>query len=159
MENASKALIITGGVLLGVLLLILMVFMFRSMGGFSKAVNENIEKKTVAEFNAPFEKYDKNANLTAQDVVTISNLVRSNNKKMQTEGTQNAIVMNLTGVGSYSNMANKYLMDTQEENYRKITNEFIKQYSVDKKSTFKCTGVKYDKKTALVNRIDIQLNI
>lgn len=74
MENASRALIMAAGVLIGVLILTLMVVLFSSASSFSKEYDETKHEESVQRFNAYFLKYigvDKK--LTIHDVVTICN--------------------------------------------------------------------------------------
>lgn len=80
MENASKALLMAGGVLLGVLILSLAVFLFTNFGGTSSRIHDNIEENQTAQFNSQFTKYVGNENVTIHDVVTMANLATENNK-------------------------------------------------------------------------------
>lgn len=87
MENASRALIMAAGVLVGVLLLSLAVYLFTIFGNFGSEMTTQMNEKNLSEFNAQFTKYesyqDENGkwqNLCrAQDVVTIANLAKENN--------------------------------------------------------------------------------
>ena len=80
MENASKALLMAGGVLLGILILSLGVYLFTSFGGTSSQIHDNIEANQIAQFNSQFTKYVGNENVTIHDVVTMANLATENNK-------------------------------------------------------------------------------
>lgn len=73
MENASKALIIIAGVLVGALILTLGVSLFTILGGYAKDTQEEIEKSRVQQFNEEFFKYDGRTDLTIQDVITARN--------------------------------------------------------------------------------------
>lgn len=147
MENASKALILAGEILLGVLLLTLLVVVMRAMGIFSESVNKNIDEKTVSEFNTQFEVYVGRKNLTAQDIISMGNLAKSYN--LTDEGTNNKITVKVNGVESkYINLQNL----TDEQSY-----DFIKKYSVDNKNQFECIGVEYSKNTKKVNLVKINL--
>ncbi len=57
MENASKALIMAGGVLLGVLLISLAVYLFSSYAEYSSNAYERMEAAQIEQFNAQFLKY------------------------------------------------------------------------------------------------------
>ena len=80
MENASKALLMAGGVLLGILILSLAVYLFSNFGGASSRIHDNIEENQTAQFNSQFTKYVGNENVTIHDVVTMANLATENNK-------------------------------------------------------------------------------
>ena len=57
MENASRALIIAGSVLIGVLLLSIGVYIFSMYADYSKGMYEKIEDARNDQFNSQFLKY------------------------------------------------------------------------------------------------------
>ena len=77
MENASKALLMAAGVLVGVLILSLMVTLFTSASMLSKDYDETKSAEAVQRFNANFIKY-VGKDLTIHDAVTISNFAKAN---------------------------------------------------------------------------------
>lgn len=77
MENASKALVMAGGVLIGVLILTLMVALFSNASTISKEYEETKHQEAVESFNANFIKY-VGKELTIHDVVTICNFAENN---------------------------------------------------------------------------------
>lgn len=81
MENASRALIIVAGVLLGILILSLGVYLYHIFGDHVSNVQAEIAENTLAQFNDKFLKYDKLNNLTMQDIVTVKNYALENNYK------------------------------------------------------------------------------
>mgnify|MGYP001027646406 CR=1 FL=1 len=83
MENASKALLISAEVLIGIILASLMVFLYVTMSSWGRGIEENINIKEVYEFNAKFTVYDQREDLTAQDVVSIINLAKNYNEKYE----------------------------------------------------------------------------
>lgn len=78
MENASKALLMAGGILLGILILALMVTLFVGAGNLSKSYEVGKQADAIQNFNANFTKY-LGKELTIHDVVTISNFALKNN--------------------------------------------------------------------------------
>lgn len=78
MENASKALIMAGGVLIGILVLSLAVYLFANFGATAANIHSQIEEQQVVEFNAQFTKYQQNA--TIYDIITLNNLAKQNNE-------------------------------------------------------------------------------
>lgn len=80
MENASKALFIAVGVILGVLLLSVMIYMFRQ----GASVNENYDQKQISLqlelYNSQFEKFARDNN-NIIDVISLCNLVFDVNKE------------------------------------------------------------------------------
>lgn len=81
MENATQALIIAAGVLVGILILSLAVYLFSIMGGYAANTQKQIEKDEIAQFNSKFLKYDGLKNLTIQDIITVKNYALENNRE------------------------------------------------------------------------------
>ncbi|MFR2197112.1 MAG: hypothetical protein ACLS5Y_06125 [Clostridia bacterium] len=54
MENASKALIIAGGILIAILLLTLFSYLFGQMASSTSSIYQTIEKHEKDEFNQQF---------------------------------------------------------------------------------------------------------
>lgn len=80
MENASKALIMAAGVLIGVLIISLAVYLFVSFGKTSEGIHTQNAKKQIDQFNAKFTSYENNNKLTVHDLITITNFAIENNK-------------------------------------------------------------------------------
>ena len=77
MENASKALIIAGGILLGVLILTLMATLFLSAKELSASYEQRKLSEAVQQFNVNFTKYI-GQNLSIHQVITITNFAHEN---------------------------------------------------------------------------------
>ena len=80
MENASKALLMAAGVLVGIMILTIAVYLFSSFGGTSSQIQDNIRKNQIAQFNSQFTKYQGKDNVTIYDVITMANLATENNQ-------------------------------------------------------------------------------
>lgn len=81
MENASNALIIAGGVLIGVLILSLAVYLFADFGSTSAEINKKTEEQQLVQFNSKFTTYESTEKKwTVYDVVTVAGYARENNK-------------------------------------------------------------------------------
>lgn len=85
MENATKALLIAAGVLIGVMILSLAVALYSELDAYVESSNEKIEFNELNAFNTQFTKYinyiggEKQFDLTIQDVVTAANIAYENN--------------------------------------------------------------------------------
>lgn len=104
MENASKALLMAAGVLIGVLILSLAVFLFVNFGGTSARIHETVQKNQLAKFNTQFTNYETKQNVTIYDIVSVANLATENNRENQlqkknspTNGIDNYITVKLKG--------------------------------------------------------------
>lgn len=137
MENASKALIMAGGVLIGILIISLAVYLFTDFGSTSAQINAQNSQKQITEFNSKFTSYegykDKDGNwkITIYDIITLA---------------------------SYAKENNQYYEDTSEEQIKvKIDNIEIQDYTNDKNQKlisnytrdgilkkFKCSNVEYN---------------
>lgn len=78
MENASKALIIAGGVLIGVLILSMFVYVFRSAAKTNQSYDEKMAQEQLEAYNAGFEVYNRDNN-TIMDLLTVINLAYDTN--------------------------------------------------------------------------------
>lgn len=112
MDNASKALIMAGGILTALLIIGILVLMFNQISTYKK-VNTELEKtEKLAEFNYDFERYVEYNKLNGTDLITLGNKIVDYNKKAQNGGVSNSpvdynITMTLT-VSNFDSFRNKY---------------------------------------------------
>lgn len=104
MENASKALLMAAGVLIGILILSLAVYLFISFGGTSADIHDKVQKDQLAKFNTQFTNYETKDSVTIYDIISVANLATENNKENQlqkksapTTGNDNYITVKLKG--------------------------------------------------------------
>lgn len=85
MENATKALLITAGVLIGMMILSMGVYLYYSIGSYVERSQEQIAQQELDRFNTQFYNYqsDENEIFSFQDVVTAANLAYENNIKYE----------------------------------------------------------------------------
>lgn len=79
MENASKALFIAAGVLIGILIVSLAVYLIVSFGSTSAEIHKQNVEQQITQFNNQFISYE-GKECTIYDVVTVANLATENNK-------------------------------------------------------------------------------
>lgn len=80
MEDASKALIMAGSILIGVMLLTLFVVTINKISIWPEAQDEIKQSEQIAKFNAEYEVYQKSA-MYGVDVISCLNKAKSNNEK------------------------------------------------------------------------------
>lgn len=80
MENASKALLIAGSVLLTLIVLAIFIYFFTQFHEFPEQQQEAIKQEQIAKFNREYESYNKQK-MYGVDVVTVMNKVISNNER------------------------------------------------------------------------------
>ena len=108
MENASKALIMAGGVLIGILILSLATYLIVDFGSTSARIHKQNEEKQVTEFNSKFTSYqgykDKDGNwqITIYDIITLAGYAKENNEYYESV-TDEQIKVQVEGVNIQSN--------------------------------------------------------
>lgn len=154
MENASKALIMAGGVLIGVLILSLMVYLFLSFGANSKEIYDRIEDNQLLQFNANFNVYEGREDLTIHQVVSVASLAKENNEKYPNRADhQVQVILNNMGVDSSNDFQNTDISKMQElvDLYTTVDN------TGEINKTFTCTKVEYND-IGRVSSITFKLN-
>ena len=128
MENASKALIMAGSVLIGVLIISIGVYLFSTYAQYSADSYAKMEASQIDEFNAQFLKYygmtsyinedgkaiTERIKCTAHDVITLANLAQQSNKYYQ--------VYNLEGFDK-NTVYIQVDLDKKEKNLEKWNND------------------------------------
>ena len=78
MENASKALIIAGAILISILLISVGILVMNSTGGVQDEMLKQMNQTQIQSFNASFTNYS-GTNKTASDVKSLYGIVTSSN--------------------------------------------------------------------------------
>ena len=81
MENATKALLIAGGVLIAIIIISVMVVTFQKTGNVSKTYKSNIDEEEITKFNTNFTKY-VGEELNIQQANSITNFDKNNNEEV-----------------------------------------------------------------------------
>ena len=82
MENASKALIMAGGILIGILILTLMITLFINARQVSTGYESQKKAEAIQQFNTNFTQY-LGRDVTIHEVVTICNFAKLENNKIK----------------------------------------------------------------------------
>lgn len=82
MENASKALLMAGGMLIALMIAAVVALMFSRMSGYWANEESIAQSKHAAEFNNQFEPYIKDG-LTLFELKSVYNKIMSNNQQNQ----------------------------------------------------------------------------
>ena len=80
MENASKALLMAGGILIALLVISLAVLAFNQMSAYQKSQSDVVKTEQLSEFNEQFVQYVRD-DLNGIDLVTLANKVVNFNQK------------------------------------------------------------------------------
>lgn len=84
MENASKALLMAGGIIIAVLIIALVVYMFNSSSSLKQNSEDVKLAEQIADFNQEYEAYNRKL-MRGTDIISIINKVNSNNEKYEDE--------------------------------------------------------------------------
>lgn len=80
MENASRALLMAGGMLMAIVVISILVITFRNTSQIEQANQEAQEVEEIRMFNERFASYQKSA-MYGTDVISVLNMAISNNRK------------------------------------------------------------------------------
>lgn len=95
MENASKALIIAGGILLSLLIISLLVMFYSDIKELMNTKNNVDITQQVAEFNKQYDVYYRD-NLYGSDILSIANKIDDYNKRQAEEQGYSIIDIEVT---------------------------------------------------------------
>ena len=142
MENASKALLIAGGMILALLILSVFAYISAKTAGTTSRIYENLGESDITEFNQKFLNFQEKEKLTMQDVVSVAYLAKNNNEKgkMPTE-----VHVFVVGDGWNENNLEKKSRDEIE---KLLKNHFSE--------TFLYCSVKYSSTSKLIEKITIK---
>lgn len=91
MDNATEALLIAGGILLGILTITALVYMFNNLSIMGNAQEKREETKRLAEWNSEWEAYNK-MQLRGAEVLTVVNKAKQNNSMYEENSKYNVNV-------------------------------------------------------------------
>lgn len=171
MENATKALLMAGGILIAIIMITLLIRTYGNIGAFQKQQLTAEEAKQIEEYNKDYTKYDGQY-VYGTEVITVIN--RATNEKPKS-GQETKIYIKFGPeytykIYDYSNgkritktvtvKANTTLkIDTEEDQGRYSGETFIDERNNEealndlKRRAFKCTKIGYDTQTGKVNEI------
>lgn len=159
MENASKALIMAGEILIALLIISLLVYGYTNIRNVSKTEQGSIEVEQLVAFNKEYESYNRKL-LRGVDVISIMNKAINNNTKYENESLykitiefsmDEELVYKKDGKTS-SNFKfkvgenNKYTFS----DYMNIVND-SDAFTDFKRRIFDCKEIRYNKESGRVN--------
>ena len=118
MENASKALIIAGEVLIGIMILSLASYLILSFGNYSRNLNERISESEITQFNVRFTNLAYRANISSQDIASIVNFAKQSNTRYEASpGDDFYTDVLIDGTSVISNDINEFLTNNGNSTY------------------------------------------
>jgi len=168
MENASKALIIAAGVLIGIMIVATIAYVFSQGGMYFRSESTEASAQKLKEFNAQYEAYNR-SNLYGTDVITLVNKVTNDNKN-SLEEEQIDIILTSKG-NEYSKLFPKNSVYDASEILEKITEQIrietepeeleakleYKEFKTFKTRKMHKATIGYDNDTGRVNLVTIEI--
>lgn len=139
MENATKALYIAAGVLMGIMILSLAVMLFSSLQGYINEYKSKNEFNELNSFNSKYQNYlYTEKSLTIQDIVTVAGMAYEDNSTLNINPEEwNDISKNSLYIGIFLN--GKRIDQTIKEDIQDLLVE-----NKEKKYKSIITGVEYN---------------
>lgn len=91
MENASKALIMAGGILIALLIIGALLLMINQLGSYSRSQDDNVKTSQLADFNLDFERYCDDKGIKGTDIISLINKISDYNDKADKGGVNNSV--------------------------------------------------------------------
>ena len=129
MENATKALLISAGVIIGVLIVSLFTYMYSRANVLQTRYEINLKTNEKNKINTKFLIYNGREDITAQEILSIANLAK---EYQNTQG----IVINVSAKDSYNvsldidniEMIKENSVGTKTDPATGIVTKYIKRY-------------------------------
>lgn len=138
MENASKALLMAGAILIGVIIITIAVYIFSGAADLSNAYDTEQRNQAVASFNANFDQFSERSDLTVHDIITALNFAKEYN------ASANGKELITVAIGGSSIMSSDQ-------------NTLLNEYSLSSSQVvqfFTCKSIKYNENTGRVKSIN-----
>lgn len=81
MENASKALLISGGILIALLIISIGVYLYITYSQIGDTYEKNLTANEIMKFNNHFTEFEGRQNITAQEILTLYNFIQEQSRK------------------------------------------------------------------------------
>ncbi len=163
MENASKALLIAGGVLIAIIIITLLVKTYGNIGAFQKQQLTEEEAAQLAKFNSEYTKY-QNQYVYGTEVITVINKTLNYQAKQEAEIKVEIWLENpyTYKIKNKEYTTKRIILQKDGEKYEFLdftknnTNHTNADIEDIKNRAFQCTGIDYDDNTGRVNYIKFE---
>ena len=149
MENAAKALLIAGGVLLALLVISSLVMLFTNLQDYQNKTDASVLETQIANYNNQFSLYNRDG-LTLMELKSIYNKIESNNK----EHPEFEIESNI--LDSSAKIINQPSLSICDYYLKPDFKTIPEDHKIIKR--FKCIGIEYKGRDGRISRIDFKDN-
>ena len=144
MENATKALIIAGGMLIAMIIVGLLVFGYTQLRQYQQTAYDEESTRQLADFNERFEAYNRTT-VRGYQIISLGNLVYDTNiRYADYQGYEDVAVQvkGLTNLYDSNRSPDEKvdLVNFVQETYNRLNGD---QKNAVKEAYFECTGVTY----------------
>lgn len=95
MENASRALVIAGGIFIAIMIVGAFLLMFNQISAYQKADSSSEKVSQIAEFNQDFARYADENSIQGTDLISLANKIIDYNKRANAGGVTNYVDYNI----------------------------------------------------------------
>lgn len=160
MENASKALIIAGSVLLAVLIITALIYTFSQISSLKQVEASSEEEKILAQYDKEIESFNR-PGLYGSEILSLANLVEDYNKRQSDLKGYKPITLkvNITQI-----IDAKYLKETEYSKYGDLIKDFknlekkmqdLKKEKICGQTLDKLAGMKTEALEDLISRYNL----
>lgn len=154
MENAAKALLMAGGILIAMLVIGALVMMFIQLGDYQMSTAASEKQAQVAKFNNQFEPFNKEE-LSLMELKSVYNKIVSNNKRNPEYIIKSNIIEEYE---DEKNIYTKYTSPTAEwTRYNAKDSMNTSQENVKMNSKFACTEIKYKNQDGRISEMNFKI--
>ena len=151
MENASKALLMAGGILIALMILGALIMMFTNLGMFQDQSEAKKKQDQIAKFNSEFEPYNKQK-LSLMELKSVYSKIESNNSKID------AYLIRINNNPNIQDGIRDVLLDAVNHSTAHTpldSNDFYNNFSAiddehKQKRVFICDGMDIDPNTGVI---------
>lgn len=159
MENASKALIIAGAIILSVLLIVLGMYFYNQSSATKESAGSKMSELEMQQFNSEFENY-VGSGKTYNQVISMLNMINSKNAQNAEDVTKLVEVVTGKAAVDVKNGSSKTVLNGQSTNtdrdYDTIQKTITSAKSYPKQGKKYKISVGYDTTTGIVYQVGIQ---
>ena len=145
MENATKALIIAGGMLIAMLIVGLLVWGFGQIRSFEQEQADQETIQEIIDFNERFEAYNRTT-VRGYQMISLANLVYDTNSRYTETDGYNPVTITVDGLSS-EDATDEDLVTYIQTYYDSMNSD---QKNALKQLVFECTNVEYDPQNSRV---------
>lgn len=129
MENASKAIIMAGGILIAIIIMSLLVMLFSQIGSVYNQEGENLTLEELEKFNKQFATYDRS--LYGSELLSLANLISDYNNRLLLDADRSFYEENKIDVrvSFYTDIIGERDEDTNKWIYKSFTKKKNRELS------------------------------